>query len=135
MIEYLDHLVLTVQDIPTTCAFYNHVLGMEIITFGAGRTALRFGNQKINLHPAQDNPVGLVAERPTIGSADLCFIASRPLTEVIDHLKACDVTIIEGPIERNGATSPIMSVYFRDPDGNLIEVSEPKPLQPLTIGS
>lgn len=127
MIDHLDHLVLTVQDIEVTCAFYARVLGMEVISFGAGRKALRFGNQKINLHPIPSNPVTLVAERPTAGSADLCFIASRPLAEVIAHLEVCGVPIIAGPIERSGATSPIMSVYFRDPDGNLLEVSEPMP--------
>jgi catechol 2,3-dioxygenase-like lactoylglutathione lyase family enzyme len=121
-IEQLDHLVLTVQSIEATCAFYRRVLGMEIVSFGNGRTALRFGNQKINLH-LHPQSGRLVAHQPTPGSADLCFLTSVPLAEVIVHLQACAVAIIEGPVERVGATGPILSVYFRDPDLNLIEVS------------
>ena len=89
----LDHLVLTVADIERTCAFYTQVLGMEVVHFGEGRTALRFGQQKINLHPA-DNIPGLVANTPTPGSADLCFITSVPLAEVMAHLEVCGVPIV-----------------------------------------
>src|SRR3954466_1603782 len=121
-IARLDHLVLTVADIPRTCAFYNRVLGMEDVTIGEGRTPLRCGQQKINLHPADDIP-GLVADRPTAGSGDLCFITATPLAEVVAHLQQCDVPIIAGPGPRAGAIGTIQSVYIRDPDQNLIEIS------------
>ena len=121
-IERLDHLVLTVADIPRTCDFYKLVLGMEIITFGEGRTALRFGEQKINLHAA-DNIPGLVAEKPTPGSGDLCFITEVPLAEVITHLGECGVPIVAGPGPRAGAIGTIQSIYIRDPDQNLVEIS------------
>jgi catechol 2,3-dioxygenase-like lactoylglutathione lyase family enzyme len=121
-IERLDHLVLTVADIAKTCEFYQKVLGMETVTFGAGRKALSFGQQKINLHPA-GKEFEPKAVRPTPGSGDLCFITSTPVAAVIVHLKKAGVTIEEGPVPRAGATGPIQSVYFRDPDGNLIEVS------------
>ncbi len=121
-ITQLDHLVLTVQDIEATCLFYENVLGMEVITFGAGRKALRFGSQKINLHQAgkEFEPKAL---HPVHGSEDLCFLTSTPLDEVIAHLQATDVEIIEGPVERTGTQSKLLSVYLRDPDGNLIEIS------------
>ena len=121
-IERLDHLVLTVADIERTCAFYTQVLGMEVVHFGEGRTALRFGQQKINLHPA-DNIPGLVANTPTPGSADLCFITSVPLAEVMAHLEVCGVPIVAGPGPRAGAIGTIQSVYIRDPDLNLVEIS------------
>ena len=121
-IDSLDHLVLTVADIEATCAFYQRVLGMEVVTFGAGRKALAFGVQKINLHQA-GREFEPKAERPTPGSADLCFLTSVPLAEVQNHLVACGVTVTEGPVQRTGAQGPILSVYFRDPDLNLIEVS------------
>ena len=121
-IERLDHLVLTVADIERTCEFYRSVLGMEPITFGEGRRALRFGQQKINLHEAARIP-GLVADRPMPGSGDLCFITLTPLAEVIEHLTSHGVEIIAGPGPRAGAIGTIQSVYFRDPDQNLIEVS------------
>jgi catechol 2,3-dioxygenase-like lactoylglutathione lyase family enzyme len=121
-IERLDHLVLTVADITRTCEFYENVLGMQTVTFGAGRKALSFGQQKINLHQA-GKEIEPKAVRPTPGSADLCFIASTPVAAVIEHLKKEGVAIEEGPVPRTGATGPIQSVYFRDPDGNLIEVS------------
>ena len=121
-IARLDHLVLTVADIARTCDFYTKVLGMEVLHFGEGRTALRFGQQKINLHPA-DNIPGLVADRPTAGSGDLCFIAETPIAEVVAHLGACGVPIITGPGPRAGAIGTIQSVYIRDPDQNLIEIS------------
>lgn len=121
-IDSIDHLVLTVQDIETTASFYAKVLGMEIITFGSGRKALAFGNQKINLHQHKKE-FEPKAQHPTPGSADLCFITSVPLYEVLEHLISCHVTVIDGPVQRTGATGLILSVYFRDPDMNLIEVS------------
>lgn len=121
-IDSLDHLVLTVADIEASCTFYRRVLGMEVVTFGAGRKALAFGVQKINLHQA-GREFEPKAERPTPGSADLCFLTTLPLPEVQAHLAACGVTVTEGPVQRTGAQGPILSLYFRDPDRNLIEVS------------
>ncbi|MDZ4075862.1 MAG: VOC family protein [Hylemonella sp.] len=121
-IDSLDHLVLTVADVEASCAFYQRVLGMEVVTFGAGRKALAFGAQKINLHQA-GREFEPKAQRPTPGSADLCFLTSVPLAQVQAHLAATGVTITEGPVQRTGAQGPILSVYFRDPDLNLIEVS------------
>jgi len=121
-IERLDHLVLTVKDISATCDFYSRVLGMKVVTFGQNRKALAFGCQKINLHEA-GHEMEPKAHRPTPGSADLCFITPVPLQEVVDHLGRCGAKIIEGPVKRTGARGPIESVYLRDPDGNLIEIS------------
>jgi catechol 2,3-dioxygenase-like lactoylglutathione lyase family enzyme len=121
-IDSLDHLVLTVADVEASCAFYQRVLGVEVVTFGAGRKALAFGAQKINLHQ-HGREFEPKAQRPTPGSADLCFLTSVPLPEVQAHLAACGVTISEGPVQRTGAQGYILSVYFRDPDLNLIEVS------------
>ncbi len=121
-VESLDHLVLTVRDVEATCQFYTQVLGMEVVTFSSGRKALRFGAQKINLH-AQGKEFEPKAQRPTPGSADLCFITRIPLADVIEHLHRCAVRILEGPVQRTGAMGPIESVYFRDPDLNLIEIS------------
>lgn len=121
-IERLDHLVLTVRDIDATIEFYTRVLGMEAVTFGAGRRALAFGRQKINLHPAAA-PFGRHALHPTPGSGDLCFIAAEPIEDVVAHLRRVGVAIEDGPATRTGALGPITSVYFRDPDQNLIEVS------------
>lgn len=123
-VERLDHLVLTVADIDASISFYEKVMGMRPLTFGAGRRALAFGRSKINLHPA-DQPIRPHARYPTAGSADLCFIVATPVEEVVLHLRDCGVTIEDGPVARSGATGPIMSVYFRDPDDNLIEVSNP----------
>jgi catechol 2,3-dioxygenase-like lactoylglutathione lyase family enzyme len=121
-IDSLDHLVLTVADVAATCAFYQRVLGMEVVTFGVGRKALAFGTQKINLHQS-GREFEPKAQRPTPGSADLCFLTSVPLAQVQAHLAACGVVVSEGPVQRTGAQGPILSVYFRDPDLNLIEVS------------
>ena len=121
-IDRLDHLVLTVRNVEATVAFYAGALGMQPVSFGAGRRALAFGQQKINLHPA-DAPLTPYAARPTPGSADLCLITSTPIPEVMAHLKSVGVAIEEGPVPRTGAVGPITSVYLRDPDGNLIEVS------------
>jgi catechol 2,3-dioxygenase-like lactoylglutathione lyase family enzyme len=122
MIDGLDHLVLTVADVEASVAFYERALGMTPVTFAGGRRALAFGAQKINLHP-HGREFEPKAARPTPGSADLCFLTSRPLAEVQGHLATCGIEIIEGPVRRTGATGPILSVYFRDPDGNLIEVA------------
>jgi catechol 2,3-dioxygenase-like lactoylglutathione lyase family enzyme len=121
-IEELDHLVLTVTDIDRTRAFYERVLGMETLVFGEGRRALTFGTQKLNLHEAGQE-FEPKAAAPTPGSADLCFLTNSSMAEVVEHLEANSVEIIEGPVRRTGATGPIKSVYFRDPDGNLLEVS------------
>ena len=121
-IDRLDHLVLTVADIEASCEFYHRALGMEVVTFGPGRKALAFGRQKINLHQ-RGHEFEPKADRPTPGSADLCFITRTPIDEVLTHLSAAGVKVIEGPVARTGATGPILSVYFRDLDANLIEVS------------
>ncbi|MGN6193178.1 MAG: VOC family protein [Rhodanobacteraceae bacterium] len=121
-IERLDHWVLTVRDVDATVAFYERVLGMQPVTFGSGRRALAFGGQKINLHPAKA-PLRPHAAQPTPGSGDLCLITRAPIEEVIAGLENAGVAIEEGPVPRTGALGPITSVYFRDPDGNLIEVS------------
>jgi catechol 2,3-dioxygenase-like lactoylglutathione lyase family enzyme len=120
-IKRIDHLVLTVRDIPATCDFYSRVLGMQVVTFG-DRKALQFGRQKINLHERgkEFEPKAL---QPTPGSGDLCFITEGPLPQVVDHIRSCGIQIIEGPVRRAGAVGPIESIYIRDPDGNLIEVS------------
>jgi len=121
-IHMLDHLVLTVKDIQATVNFYVSVLGMEREEFGAGRLALKYGNQKINLHQA-GKEFEPKADRPTPGSADLCFITEVPLEKAMEHVQSKGVKIIEGPVARTGAIGPINSFYFRDPDMNLIEVS------------
>jgi len=121
-IDRIDHIVLTVFDLDRTIDFYARVLGMEPVTFAGGRRGLAFGRQKLNLHQAgrEFEPKAL---RPAPGAIDLCFIASTPLEQVIAALREAKVAIIEGPVPKTGATGPMMSVYFRDPDGNLIEVS------------
>ncbi len=121
-VDALDHLVLTVADIEETCAFYQRALGFNVVTFGEGRIALTFGSQKINLHQA-GKEFEPKAENPTPGSGDLCFLTSRPVAVLVGVLKSIGIAIIDGPIERTGATGAIMSIYFRDPDGNLIEVA------------
>ncbi len=121
-IDRLDHLVLTVRDIGATCDFYARVLEMEVVAFGAGRKALQFGRQKINLHE-RGKEFDPKAASPTPGSGDLCFITEVPLPQVMDHIRSCGVEILEGPVRRTGAVGPIESIYIRDPDGNLIEVS------------
>jgi catechol 2,3-dioxygenase-like lactoylglutathione lyase family enzyme len=123
IIDHLDHLVLTCIDEAATRHFYTEVLQMKLETFGAGRTAFKFGNQKINLH-VRGKEFEPKAHVPVPGALDLCFIAAVPLDEVIAHLKQCEWPILEGPVERTGATQKIRSVYVRDPDLNLIEISE-----------
>jgi catechol 2,3-dioxygenase-like lactoylglutathione lyase family enzyme len=122
VIDRVDHLVFTVADVEQTIDFYVRVLGMEPVTFGTGRRALRFGRHKLNLHQA-GREFDPKARRPTPGSADICLVTTTPLDRVVAHLRACEVPIEEGPTSRTGATGPITSVYVRTPDGNLIEVS------------
>ncbi|MEE8392823.1 MAG: VOC family protein [Rhodospirillales bacterium] len=122
LIKGIDHIVLTVKDVEETCGFYKRVLGMTPVTFDDGRRALAFGNHKINLHPA-GREFDPKAARPTPGSADICLITATPVLDVITRLEECGVDIEEGPVRRTGAVGPITSVYFRDPDGNLIEVA------------
>ena len=126
MIDHLDHLVLTTADEEACTRFYVDVIGMALETFGANRKAFRFGNQKINLH-VKGHEFEPKAQVPTPGSLDLCFIASVPLEDVIARLKDKGVPILEGPVMRTGATARIRSVYVRDPDLNLIEISELAP--------
>ncbi len=121
-IDRLDHFVLTVADIEITCDFYERVMGMTTVNFAGNRKALSFGRQKINLHQAGDE-FEPKAEFPTAGSGDLCFITENSIVNVVGHLEKEGVQIEEGPVPRAGATGPIISVYFRDPDCNLIEVS------------
>ena len=121
-IDRIDHVVMTVRSVDATCAFYEHVLGMQPVTFAGGRRALAFGRQKINLHEAgrEFEPKAHLAAP---GTLDICLVTTTPLPQVIEHLARCNVTIIEGPVAKTGATGPLLSVYFRDPDQNLIEVS------------
>lgn len=121
-VERLDHLVLTVRNVDATVSFYERVLRMRGITFGNGRRALEYGNQKFNIHPSQA-PIEPHAAEPTPGSADLCFVISTSIDEVAAHLERLGVTVEAGPVSRTGALGPIVSLYFRDPDGNLIEVA------------
>ena len=127
-IEALDHLVLTVADLATSKAFYADLLEMKAEVFtgtdGTTRHALSFGNQKINLHEAK-REFAPHAKLPTAGSADLCFLTAGPVEDAAKALQAAGVAIEEGPIRRTGARGPILSIYFRDPDGNLLELSEP----------
>ena len=123
MIDHLDHLVLTTANEEACVRFYVETMGMTLEVFGAGRKAFRFGNQKINLH-VKGHEFEPKANVPTPGSLDLCFIASVPLEEAVARLQAQGVPILEGPVMRTGATSRIRSVYVRDPDLNLIEISE-----------
>ncbi|WP_347279968.1 VOC family protein [Leptolyngbya sp. FACHB-60] len=123
-IAALDHLVLTVGDISRTREFYQTVLGMTAVTFGDDRQALRYGQQKINLHQAGAS-FAPHAQIPTPGSADLCFLMTGSLDAAVDHLRTSGVLIIAGPVQRTGATGMLLSIYIRDPDGNLIELSVP----------
>ncbi|MBD2069610.1 VOC family protein [Leptolyngbya sp. FACHB-671] len=121
-IERLDHLVLMVADLQATCDFYARVLGMEVVMFGDRRYALHFGQQKINLHQVGREFEPKSAE-PTPGSADLCLITATPLAEVMTHLQSCGVEVEQGIVPRTGAMGAIASLYIRDPDGNLLEIS------------
>ena len=121
-IDRIDHLVLTVHDIGRTLEFYTRVMGMEPVTFAGGRRGLAFGRQKLNLHQAgaEFEPKAL---RPGPGAIDLCFVSETPLEEVLAELRSHGIHVIEGPVDKTGALGPMKSVYFRDPDGNLVEVS------------
>lgn len=123
LIDHLDHVVLTCVDVEATQRFYVDVLQMKLETFGNGRMAFRFGNQKINLH-VRGSEFEPKAHLPVPGALDLCFIAAVPLDQVIERLARMNVPVIEGPVERTGATRKLRSVYLRDPDYNLIEISE-----------
>ena len=124
MIKSFDHVVLTTRDLDKCLAFYTQALGMRIERFGEDRIALRFGEQKFNVHPPGYD-AGIKARHPTPGSLDLCFLADCPLADVIARLKQHNIPIEEGPVVRTGARFPIRSVYVRDPDDNLVEISEP----------
>ena len=121
-IERIDHFVLTVASIKATCEFYEKTLGMKVETFAQGRKALKFGAQKINLHEV-GKEFEPKAKSPTSGSGDFCLITKVPIEELISHLGRCNVVLEDGPVSRTGATGPITSIYFRDPDQNLVEVS------------
>ena len=123
MIKSIDHIVITTANLERCLEFYVNALGMQLERFGAGRLALRFGDHKFNVHPPGFD-AGIKARVPTPGSLDLCFLAAIPLDEVITRLRALGIPIEEGPIERTGARFAIRSVYVRDPDGNLVEISE-----------
>jgi catechol 2,3-dioxygenase-like lactoylglutathione lyase family enzyme len=122
VLDRLDHLVITARDVAATCRFYEAALGMGRENFGVGRVALHFGRQKINVHPIP-SPVEIVAKDPRPGTADLCFIAETPIEAVAAHLESLGIEIEMGPIQRTGAQGTLISIYCRDPDGNLIEVS------------
>jgi catechol 2,3-dioxygenase-like lactoylglutathione lyase family enzyme len=127
LVERIDHLVLTVADIPATIAFYERALGLQSEVFsgpdGRPRHALRLGRQKINLQDrSTDTPTK--ARAPTFGSGDFCLIAAVPVEQVIAHLRAANIPVEAGPVPRRGALGALRSVYFRDPDGNLVEVAE-----------
>jgi catechol 2,3-dioxygenase-like lactoylglutathione lyase family enzyme len=126
MIERIDHLVLTVRDVAITCEFYAKVLGMQVISFGDNRKALQFGQQKLNLHQAGQE-FEPKAACPTPGAVDLCLITQMPLSQVVEHLQACGVILEAGIVSRTGALGKIDSIYFRDPDGNLLEISTYSP--------
>ncbi|MEM8722910.1 MAG: VOC family protein [Cyanobacteria bacterium P01_G01_bin.39] len=121
-IKSLGHLVLTVRDIQKTCEFYHQILGMEVIVFGENRTALKFGNQKINLHQLEPK-IEPRANEPTPGSADLCLITKIPIEQVMKHFYANNISIVLGPVERTGAVGKIESIYIRDPDLNILEIA------------
>ncbi len=128
-IQRIDHIVMTCRDVAATIRFYTEVLGMKEATFGAGRKALAFGRQKINLHSfgqasgGTAGGVAAIAARPTPGSVDLCLIVAESISTVVAHLAACGIPVDGGPVVRTGAQGPVESVYVRDPDGNLIELS------------
>lgn len=123
-IQAIDHIVLTVHDIDATCDFYSRVLGIQVVTFGDSRKALAFGHQKFNLHQL-GREFEPKAAFPTPGAIDICLLTATPLAQVVDHLRSAGVTVVDGPVARTGATGPIWSVYIRDPDANLVEISNP----------
>jgi catechol 2,3-dioxygenase-like lactoylglutathione lyase family enzyme len=126
-IDRIDHVVLTCRDVAATTEFYARVLGMREVTFGAGRKALAFGRQKLNLQPATpdhtEQDIAARAALPTPGAVDLCLVVAQPIEEVQRHLAQVGVPLVQGPVQRTGALGELLSVYIRDPDGNLIELS------------
>ncbi len=120
----LDHVVVNVSDMNLACDFYARVLGAEIVEFGTGRKAVQIGHQKLNLQDANSR-ADPIARCPAVGGADLCILTETPIADVVRHLEALAVEIVDGPIERTGATGSILSVYIRDPDGSLIEIANP----------
>jgi catechol 2,3-dioxygenase-like lactoylglutathione lyase family enzyme len=122
MISHIDHLVLTVESLDTTCDFYVRTLGFERQDVAGKPTALHFGQCKINVHQ-RDHTFEPKAAHPTYGSADFCLITEQSLDSIQAQLKGQHIVIEEGPVSRNGARGPMMSIYFRDPDQNLVEVS------------
>ncbi|OGA42982.1 MAG: lactoylglutathione lyase [Betaproteobacteria bacterium RIFCSPLOWO2_12_FULL_63_13] len=124
MIDHLDHLVITTANLDMCVDFYSRILGMRLEEFADGRLALKFGKQKFNLH-VKGREFEPKASVPTPGALDLCLIAAIPLDRVITKLRSFGVPIIEGPVARTGAVCPLRSIYIRDPDGNLVEISEP----------
>ena len=131
MIKSIDHIVLTTRDLDKCVAFYTQVLGMRLENYGAGRIAFRFGDQKFNVHPPGFD-ASIKARTPTPGSLDLCFLADCPLEAVIAQLAKHGIPIEEGPSVRTGARFAIRSVYVRDPDDNLVEISVPADLSAKT---
>jgi catechol 2,3-dioxygenase-like lactoylglutathione lyase family enzyme len=129
-LSHLDHLVLAVKDMAASLDFYCRVLGCTEVTFGAGRKAVAFGAQKINLKlwTTELADIPCEARVPTMGSADLCFLSDTPVAEWGAHLAACGIALEEGPVLRTGAQGPIRSIYCRDPDGNLIEIANAQPI-------
>ena len=125
VLDRLDHLVITARDVAATCRFYEAALGMRREDFGAGRVALHFGRQKINVHP-YPSPVEIVAKDPRPGTADLCFVTETPIEAAAAHLESLGIAIEMGPVERTGAQGRLNSIYCRDPDGNLIEIANTK---------
>lgn len=121
-VSHVDHIVLTVKDVEASARFYENVLGMERMIFGEGRVALKFGRQKINLHE-YGNEFEPHADVPQPGSADLCFVIAMPVEGAMEYVKSQGVGIVEGPVQRTGATGALNSFYIRDPDSNLIELS------------
>ena len=124
LVRAIDHFVLTCGDVEATIAFYERALGMTAETFAGGRRALSFGSQKINLHQAGAEFTPR-AERPVPGAGDFCLLSDVPVAEVAAHLATLGIELVEGPVPKTGATGPLTSIYFRDPDGNLVEVSNP----------
>lgn len=127
-VNVIDHLVLNVVDVERSCRWYQRVLGMQRLDYGMSpdrpRTALTFGEQRINLRPVEIAcEEWMTAKNAVIGSADLCFLTPLPVDQVVTHLKACGEEIVDGPVRRDGARGPMTSVYCRDPDGSLIEIS------------
>ena len=122
IVEGIDHLVLTVNDIKVAAQFYEKVLGMEKCVYDSGRIAMLFGTQKLNLHQKRDT-IEPRAQHPTTGSVDVCFTSRLPIERVVERLLLHGISPVQGPVQRTGAKGKMTSVYFHDPDGNLIEIA------------